>query len=119
MAKFIPTRELKNQITTVLHEVERGITVIVTRHGNPIAMLKPFDAADIQPSRSSYPTTLYDSIRVQIETRYPAIKARSPEQQKRDFERITKKLRQTIPYKSWQEMDKTAKGDRYGLMCCL
>ena len=40
MAKFIHVRDLKNQTTTLLREVETGTTLIVTRRGKPIATLK-------------------------------------------------------------------------------
>ncbi|MBI3951371.1 MAG: type II toxin-antitoxin system prevent-host-death family antitoxin [Acidobacteria bacterium] len=115
MVKFVHVRELKNKATAVLHEVEAGATVVVTRHGKPIATLRPFDAEDIPSSQNKYPTTLYAALRAQVEARYPAIKNRTLQQQRRDFERLTEKVRESLAGESWQAMDKRAKGDRYGL----
>ena len=33
---------------------------------------------------------------------------------RRDFERISRKIARTLPYRDWQEMDQVAKGDRFG-----
>lgn len=115
MTKFIHVRDLKNQTTTLLREVEAGTILIVTRRGKPIATLKPFNARDVQPARGAYPTAVYAALREQVETRNPGLKQRSREEQQRDFETLTDKIRQTLPFKSWQEMDKVAKGDRHDL----
>jgi hypothetical protein len=32
-----------------------------------------------------------------------------------EFERISRKAARTLPYRSWQEMDRASKGDRFGL----
>lgn len=115
MSKFIHVRDLKNQTTTLLREVEAGTTLIVTRRGKPIATLKPFNARDVLADEGAYPTTIYAALREQIELRNPGLKQRPAEEQIRDFETLTDKIRQTLPFKSWQEMDKVAKGDRHDL----
>ena len=115
MAKFVHVRDLKNQTTALLREVETGATLVVTRRGKPIATLRPFDARDLQPALLSYPTTIYDALRGQIEARYPELRNRSSEEKRRDFEKITRKIRRALPFKSWQEMERVAKGDRYAL----
>jgi len=33
----------------------------------------------------------------------------------REFERISRKIAGRIPYRNWREMDRAAKGDRFGL----
>ena len=33
----------------------------------------------------------------------------------REFERISRKIVGRIPYRDWREMDRAAKGDRFGL----
>jgi len=108
-------RDLKNQTTALLREVEKGTSLVVTRRGKPIATLRPFDTKDLQPTQSKYPSTIYSTLRKHIEAYYPELKNRTPEEKKCDFERITKKIRKTLPFRSWQEMDKTAKGNRYDL----
>lgn len=115
MAKFVHVRDLKNQTTTLLREVESGTILIVTRRGKPIATLKAFDARDLQSARPRYPTTIYNALRRQTEARYPELRNRTPEEQRSDFERITKKITQSLSFKSWQEMDRVAKGDRHDL----
>lgn len=115
MAKFIHVRDLKNQTTALLRKVETGITLIVTRRGKPIVTLKPFHIKDMQLDETSYPPAIYDTLREQIEARSPGLKQRSREEQQRDFEQLTHTIRQGLPFKSWQEMDKAAKGDRYDL----
>jgi prevent-host-death family protein len=115
MAKFIHVRDLKNQTTALLREVEAGTTLIVTRRGKPVATLKPFHSKDVQRDETPYPTTVYDTLRAQIATRSPGLKQRSHEEQQRDFEKLTRKMRRGLAFKNWQEMDKAAKGDRYDL----
>jgi prevent-host-death family protein len=107
-------RELKNQTTALLRKVEKGTAIIVTRRGKPIATLKPFEEQDLQQS-ARYPTTMYDALRKQIERKYPQLTRRTPTQVREDFDRITRKARQKLPFSSWQEMDHALKGDRYGL----
>ena len=115
MAKFVHTRDLKNQTTALLREVETGTTLIITRRGKPIATLKPFDTHDVQPAPPPYPTTIYDALRQHIAARYPALRDRTPEAMRRDFDRLTHKITRALPFTSWQEMEKVAKGDRYDL----
>lgn len=107
-------RELKNQTTALLRRVEKGIAIIVTRRGKPIATLKPFEEQDLRQIER-YPTTMYDTLRKQIESKHPQLARRTPAQVRADFDRITRKARQKLPFSSWQEMDRTLKGDRYGL----
>ncbi len=115
MTKFVHIRELKNQTTALLREVEAGTTLIVTRRGKPIATMKPFETSDVHSGQPSYPTTMYDMLRKHIEGRYPELKHRSLEEKQHDFEQLSCKLRQDLPFQNWQEMDRAAKGDRYGL----
>jgi prevent-host-death family protein len=115
MAKFVHVRDLKNQTTALLREVETGTTLIITRRGKPIATLKPFDTQDVQPARALYPTTIYAAFRQHIEARYPELKQRTPEEQRCDFARISSKINQALPFQSWQEMDRVAKGNRHDL----
>lgn len=115
MAKFVHVRDLKNQTTTLLREVETGTTLIVTRRGKPIATLKPFHIKDVELDEQPYPTTVYDALRGQIETRSPELKQRDHKKQRQDFEKLSRKIRQGLSFKSWQEMDKAAKGDRYDI----
>lgn len=115
MTKFVHVRDLKNQTTTLLREVEKGTTLVVTRRGKPVVTLRPFDLKDLQSDRSKYSTTMYDTLRKHIEARHPELKNRTSEEKRNSFERITKKVRQSLPFDSWQEMDKAVKGDRYGL----
>jgi len=116
--KCMPTaasvRELKNQTTRLLRTVEKGTFIVVTRRGKPIATLKPFEEQDLRHSEQ-YPTTMYDTLRKQIEKKYPEFARRTPVQMRQDFERISRKARRNLPFSSWQEMDRTLKGDRYGL----
>ena len=107
-------RDLKNQTTVLLRQVEQGASVVVTRRGRPIATLKPFEEQDLHP-KERYPTTLYISLQAHIEAQHPDLAQRTEEQARRDFERITKKARKGLPFKDWREMDRALKGDRYGL----
>jgi|GEM_PF-1060235 len=108
MAEFVSVRDLKNKAPRLLREVEEGKKLIVTRHGKPIATLRPFEVADLRPERLRYATTMYDVLRRQIETRYPTLKNRRLEQRRRHFEKVTEKIGQALPFKTWQEMDKAA-----------
>jgi len=59
--------------------------------------------------------SIYRSLQRQIDARNPGSASMSEAAAKREFERISRKIARTIPYKSWQEMDRVAKGDRFGL----
>lgn len=105
MPKFVHVRELKNQTSGILRQVVEGATVVVTRRGKPVATLKPFDPADLQSREEKYPTSMYDSLREWIESKDPELAQMSPEERRREFERITRKIRKNLPSKTWQEMD--------------
>lgn len=114
MAKFATVRDLKNQTTALLREAEKGEAVIVTRRGKPVATLKPFEQKDIE-KQERYPTTAFDNLRQKILAEHPELAKDSPEQSRRRFEKITMKIRRSLPFTSWKEMERFAKGDRYGL----
>ena len=90
-------RELKNQTTALLRQVEKGTAIIVTRRGKPIATLKPFEEQDLRQIEQ-YPTTIYDALRKQIERKHPQLARRTPVQIREDFERITRKARQKLSF---------------------
>lgn len=113
MARFATVRELKNQTTALLREAEKGKAVVVTRRGKPVATLRPFEQKDLQ-GKEAYPTTAFEALRKEILSKHPELGKESPEEARRQFERITKKMRRHLPFKTWQEMDRFAKGDRYG-----
>lgn len=114
MPKFATVRELKNQTTALLREAEKGKPVVVTRRGKPVATLKPFEQKDLQ-KQDMYPTTAFDALRKKILAKYPELAKETPEQARREFDRITKKIRRSLPFKTWKEMDRFVKGVRYGL----
>jgi prevent-host-death family protein len=106
----VSVRELKNQTTSILRRVESGERITVTKRGRPVAVIEPSTQVLIPASDS-----IYRSLQRQIEARQPALRKMSEAAAKRDFERISRKIARTIPYQSWQEMDRVAKGDRFGL----
>jgi prevent-host-death family protein len=114
MAKYATVRDLKNQTTALIREAEKGKAVIVTRRGKPVATLKPFEQRDLK-DEERYPTTAFDALKKKILARRPRLTKKTPEQTRRRFDKISEKIRRTLPFKTWQEMDKFAKGDRYGL----
>jgi prevent-host-death family protein len=114
MTTAASVRDLKNQTTALLREVERGTLIVVTRRGKPVATLKPFEEEDLTRS-FRHPTALYDSLRQRIHKQHPDLSKRTPDQIHKSFERITRKVKQSLPFSTWQEMDRALKGDRYGL----
>jgi antitoxin (DNA-binding transcriptional repressor) of toxin-antitoxin stability system len=114
MAKFATVRELKNQTTALLREAEKGKAVVVTRRGKPVATLKRFDQKDLE-KEEQYPTSAYDSLKRQILSKYPRLAKETPAQARRRFDKISEKIRRSLPFKTWKEMDRFVKGDRYGL----
>ena len=52
--KFTNVRELKSKTSEMLRTVERGNTVLVTRHGRPTAMLVPVTEDDIEDALLAY-----------------------------------------------------------------
>jgi len=111
MAKYATVRELKNQTTALIREVEKGKAIVVTRRGKPVVTLKPFEPQD---KDSQYPTTAYDALRKKILARHPNLAKETPEQARRKLDKQSQKIRQTLPFKNWREMDRFAKGDQYG-----
>jgi antitoxin (DNA-binding transcriptional repressor) of toxin-antitoxin stability system len=114
MAKFATVRDLKNQTASLIREAERGKAVVVTRRGKPVATLKAFEQRDVGDNKR-YPTSLYDGLKKSILAKRPRLKTESPEVARREFERISEKIRRSLPFKTWKEMDRFVKGDHFGL----
>jgi prevent-host-death family protein len=114
MAKFATVRDLKNQTTALIREAEKGKAVVVTRRGKPVATLKPFDKKDLE-EKERYPTSAYDDLKRQILSKYPRLAKETPEQARQRFDKISEKIRRSLPFKTWKEMDRFVKGERYGL----
>lgn len=114
MAKFATVRDLKNQTTALIREAEKGKAVVVTRRGKPVATLKPFEQKDLD-KKERYPTSAYDNLKRKISAKHPSLAKETSEQARRRFDKITEKIRRSLPFKTWKEMDRFAKGDRYGL----
>jgi len=51
--KTVGTLEAKTRFSALLHAVERGEEILVTRHGKPVARLSPADFASVRPSQGS------------------------------------------------------------------
>ena len=111
MVKFATVTDLKNQTTALIREAENGKAVVVTRRGKPVATLKPFEKKDLK-DEERYPTTAFDNLKRKILAKYPQLAKESPEQSRRRFDKITKKIKKSLPFKTWQEMDRFEKGDR-------
>lgn len=105
----VSVRELKNQTTAILRRVEGGERVTITKRGRPVAVLEPSSQAAVPA-----PDSIYRSLQRQIEARHPRLRKMTEAEANREFERISRKIARTMPYKSWQEMDRAAKGDRFG-----
>jgi prevent-host-death family protein len=101
--KFATVRDLKNQTTALIRQAENGKTVVVTRRGKPVATLKPFEQKDLQ-DEERYPSTAFDNLKRKILAKYPQLAKESPEQSRRRFDKITKKIKKSLPFKTWQEM---------------
>jgi antitoxin (DNA-binding transcriptional repressor) of toxin-antitoxin stability system len=114
MAKFATVRDLKNQTTALIREAEKGKAVVVTRRGKPVATLKAFEQKDLE-KEERYPTSAYDNLKKRILSKNPKLAKETPEQARRRFDKISEKIRRSLPFKTWKEMDRFAKGDRYGL----
>jgi prevent-host-death family protein len=114
MAKFATVRDLKNQTTALIREAEKGKAVVVTRRGKPVATLKPFEQKDLD-KEERYPTSAYDNLKRKIAAKFPKLAKESPEQARRRFDQISEKIRRSLPFETWEEMDRFVKGDRHGL----
>ena len=106
----VSVRDLKNQITAILRRVEAGERITVTRRGRPVAVIERSSREIPQGSDSAY-----QHLKRQIEARNPGLREMSAKEVKSEFDRISRKIARTSPYKSWREMDRAAKGDRFGL----
>lgn len=49
MRKTVNQRELRNESAKVLREAQAGQTIVVTRNGEPVAELRPFQARRFVP----------------------------------------------------------------------
>jgi prevent-host-death family protein len=105
---FISTRDLKNNTNKILHAAEGGSTIIVTRYGKPVATIKPFQENDLKEKKHS----LYQKIKQKISKQQPQLLTMSNEELKNLNDEISAKVNR---FSSWEEMDRTAKGDQYGL----
>jgi prevent-host-death family protein len=108
-ATSVSVRELKNQTTAVLRRVEAGDRVPITKRGRVVAIIEP---------AAEPPRALSDSIYRRLQQRIQArsgLRPLAPAAARREFDRISRKIARTLPYKSWREMDRAAKGDRVGL----
>lgn len=79
-----------------------------------MATLKGFEGKDLQ-KEDKYPTTAFGALRKKILEKHPQLAKDSPKEARRKFDRIARKMRRSLPFKSWREMDRFIKGDRYGL----
>jgi len=111
MPKYATVRELKNQTTALIREVEKGKPIVVTRRGKPVVTLNPFE---LHGKTNQYPTTAFDALRKTIVAKHPQLAKEAPEQARRELEKTTRKMRRSLRFKSWREMERFAKGDRYG-----
>jgi prevent-host-death family protein len=114
MAKFATVRDLKNQTTALIREAEKGKAVVVTRRGKPVATLKPFEQKDLE-KQARFPTSAFDALKKKILARHPELAKEPQEQARRRFDKISEKIRRSLQFKTWQEMERFAKGDQYGL----
>ncbi|GAB6273553.1 MAG: type II toxin-antitoxin system prevent-host-death family antitoxin [Peptococcaceae bacterium] len=106
---FISTRELKNKTNEILHIAEKGGIIIVTRYGKPVATIKSFQENDLKEKKHS---ALYRKIREQIGEKHPQLLAMTRE----ELQNLNDELSSMVKgFSSWQEMDRAAKGDYYGL----
>lgn len=103
----IAVRELKNRTTEILRRVEAGERVAITRRGHVVAVIEPASDAVARASDS-----IYQHLRRHLAARTPALRRGEPV---REFTRISRKIARSVPYRTWREMDRAAKGDRYGL----
>lgn len=106
----VSVRQLKNETTAILRRVEAGERLTVTKRGKPVAVIEPASQLAVPASDS-----IYLNLRRQIETRVPELRGLSAAAARRDFDRVSRKIARTIPYQDWREMDRAAKGDRFGL----
>lgn len=103
----IGVRELKNRATDILRRVEAGERFAVTRRGRVVALIEP--AHDAVPRASD---SIYQRLRRHVEARTPEVRGGDGA---REFERVSRKVARSLSYRTWREMDRAAKGDRYGL----
>lgn len=108
MNNFISTRDLKNYTNKILHAAEKGSTIIVTRYGKPVATIKPFQENDLKAEKLS----LYHKIKQRISEEQPELLKMNNQQLKKLNDEISVKVNR---FTSWEEMDRAAKGDEYGL----
>lgn len=58
---------------------------------------------------------VYEKLRNRIAQEIPELLDQTPKEKREDFERLSKKVADNMPFKSVKEMERTMKGDYYGL----
>lgn len=105
---FVSTRDLKNNTNKILRVAEDGRTIIVTRHGKPVATIKPFKDKDLKDVKVS----LYHKVKSEIGQQHPELLKMSKAELKKLNDELSAKVN---IFSSWEEMDRASKGDKYGL----
>jgi len=106
---FVSTRELKNKTNKIVHIAEKGGVIIVTRYGKPVAVIKSFQENDLKEKKHG---ALYQNIRQQIGEKCPELLTMTKEELRNLNDELSGMVK---GFSSWQEMDRVAKGDHYGL----
>jgi prevent-host-death family protein len=106
----VSVKELRSQATRIVHRVEAGEAITITKRGRVVAVITPAAEAARRPSDS-----IYQQLRRHIEARTPALRQMPEGEAGRDFDRLSRKVAKTARYKDWREMDRVLKGDRFGL----
>jgi prevent-host-death family protein len=109
-ATQVSVKELRSQATRIIRRVEAGEAVTITKRGRVVAVIAPAAEAARRPSDS-----IYQRLRRHVEARTPGLRQMPEGEARRDFDRLSRKVAKTVRYKTWREMDRALKGDRFGL----
>lgn len=68
-----------------------------------------------ESTRESGNSNAYEKLRHRIAQEVPELLKLTPQEKKEDFERLSKKVADNMPFKSVKEMERFMRGDFYGL----
>ena len=106
----VSVSDLRSRTSRILRRVEAGERITVTKRGKAVATLTPSNHSEPWPSDS-----VYRNLQRDIDARNPRFAKMTDAEVRREMERISRKVARNNPYKTWQQMDRAMKGDRFGL----
>jgi molybdenum-dependent DNA-binding transcriptional regulator ModE len=107
--------ETANEIINQIEKVKETINTRSFAKAESLVVGGTYTPSAKYQKEERYPSSAYDNLKKNIAANYPKLAKENPEQARRRFDKISEKIRRSLPFKTWEEMDRFVKGDRHGL----